>query len=58
MTKVNKDELFQYYCQDCEEWTFLESPEFPSEIYCPFCGIQNVAIDSDDLRKLEETIKE
>lgn len=27
MTKVNKDELFKYYCQDCEEWTFLESPE-------------------------------
>ncbi|MDN5389858.1 MULTISPECIES: hypothetical protein [Bacillus] len=57
MTRVN-DELFKYYCADCEEWFFLEMPECPSEIFCPFCGIQDVAIDSDDLRKIEEAMKE
>ncbi|MBS4161356.1 MULTISPECIES: hypothetical protein [Bacillus] len=54
MTKVN-GELFKYYC---DNWTFLEIPEYPSEIYCAFCGIQNVAMDSGDLRKLEEAMKE
>ncbi|MCY8383177.1 hypothetical protein MOC94_08195 [Bacillus haynesii] len=57
MTKVN-GELFKYYCADCEEWFFLEMPECPSEIFCPFCGIKDVAIDSDDLRKIEEAMKE
>ncbi|OLG10973.1 hypothetical protein B4123_2661 [Bacillus paralicheniformis] len=54
MMEVNKEELYGYYCEDCEEWTFVERPEYPDEIHCAFCGIQNVAINSDDFRKLEK----
>lgn len=50
MPKVN-GALIRYYCDDCEEWT-------TSEIYCPFCGDQTLAIDSDDLSLLEEAMKE
>ncbi|WP_269773955.1 hypothetical protein [Bacillus siamensis] len=57
MPKVNEI-LIRYYCDDCEEWTFLERPSSTSEIYCPFCGEQTLAIDSDDLSLLEETMKE
>ncbi|QQD82665.1 hypothetical protein JD965_03345 [Bacillus siamensis] len=56
MPKVNGT-LIGYYCDDCEEWTFLERPASTSEIYCPFCGEQNLAIDSDDLSLLEEIMK-
>ncbi|MED5050196.1 hypothetical protein P9738_00135 [Bacillus siamensis] len=56
MPKVNGT-LIGYYCGDCEEWTFLERPASTSEIYCPFCGEQNLAIDSDDLSLLEEIMK-
>ncbi|UNE51147.1 hypothetical protein F5K02_09885 [Bacillus amyloliquefaciens] len=57
MPKVNGT-LIGYYCNDCEEWTFLERPASTSEIYCPFCGDQTLAIDSDDLSLLEEAMKE
>lgn len=57
MPKVNGI-LIRYYCDDCEEWTFLERPSSTSEIYCPFCGEQTLAIDSDDLSLLEEAMKE
>ncbi|ERH59255.1 MULTISPECIES: hypothetical protein [Bacillus] len=56
MPKVNGT-LIGYHCDDCEEWTFLERPASTSEIYCPFCGEQNLAIDSDDLSLLEEIMK-
>ncbi|MEC0487815.1 hypothetical protein ABE068_17785 [Bacillus glycinifermentans] len=57
MPKVNGT-LFGYYCDECEERTFLESPAYTSEIYCPFCGNQTLAMDSDDLRLLEEAMQE
>lgn len=57
MPKVNGT-LIGYHCDDCEEWTFLERPASTSEIYCPFCGDQTLAIDSDDLSLLEEAMKE
>ncbi|MED5048872.1 hypothetical protein P9873_13385 [Bacillus siamensis] len=57
MPKVNGT-LIGYHCDDCEEWTFLERPSSTSEIYCPFCGEQTLAIDSDDLSLLEEAMKE
>ncbi|MFE5220774.1 hypothetical protein ACFRC1_40625, partial [Streptomyces sp. NPDC056626] len=57
MPKVNGT-LIGYYCDDCEEWLFLERPACTSEIYCPFCRDQTLAIDSDDLSLLEEIMKE
>lgn len=57
MPKVNGT-LFGYYCDDCEEWMFLERPACTSEIHCPFCRDQTLAIDSDDLSLLEEIMKE
>ncbi|MEC2266535.1 hypothetical protein ACR6EC_12185 [Bacillus subtilis] len=57
MPKVNGT-LIGYYCDDCEEWMFLESPAYTSEICCPFCGDQTLAMDSDDFSLLEEMMKE
>ncbi|MCY8609904.1 hypothetical protein MOD72_12025 [Bacillus haynesii] len=50
--------LFEYYCDDCEERTFLEKPAYTSDIYCPFCGNQSLAMDSDDYKIMEEMMKE
>ncbi|ODB74160.1 hypothetical protein [Bacillus velezensis] len=49
---VNKEELHGYYCEECEDWTYIENLEYPSNVHCAHCGFQSVAINSNDFKKI------
>ncbi|TWL35534.1 hypothetical protein CHCC15543_2690 [Bacillus licheniformis] len=51
---MNDPNVFSNPCALCK----TAEADCPSRIFCPFCGIQDVAIDSDDFKKIEEAMKE
>lgn len=54
---MTAEDLHSYYCEDCEEWTYLERLEHPGEVHCAYCGVADVNISPADYEKLKEWVK-
>lgn len=49
---MTAEELHSYYCEECDEWTYLERLEHPGEVHCAHCGESNVNISAKDYELL------
>lgn len=50
---MTKDELHSYYCEDCEEWTYIEELKYPNGVHCAHCGTEGVSISLEDYNRLK-----
>ncbi|QII23602.1 hypothetical protein G3M80_03090 [Bacillus altitudinis] len=49
---MTAEDLHSYYCEDCEEWTYIDELNHPGNIYCAHCGEANVNISAKDYELL------
>jgi DNA-directed RNA polymerase subunit RPC12/RpoP len=48
-----REHTHAYMCDDCERTFYLEEIFPPSEVTCPYCNSDEVAINSADYGKLD-----
>ncbi len=49
---MTAEDLHGYYCEDCEEWTYLDRLERPGNVHCAYCGEADVKISAKDYELL------
>lgn len=49
---MKAEDLHSYYCEDCDEWTYIDELNLPGNIYCAHCSEANVNISAKDYELL------
>lgn len=55
---MKAEDLHSYYCEECDEWTYIDELKWPEEVNCAHCATHEIYMSVPTYEKIRQRDKE